>query len=380
MKSRAVLEVDLKLLEQNYSALRNMAGNTSFCPMLKADAYGHGAVPVAQALFSAGLRQLGVISASEAWPIREVIEGMDILIFGPVLDKEDLSWIVEEKLVLVCSNWQDLESLSRSKKPSRIHLKFDIGFSRLGFEMDSAQKLYDFLRDNPQIQLEGLAGQLVAGEELGDKESFSSYQVKRFAELKKIFSCQNLHILNTAALIAVFVHGEASTFGARPGIGLYGLKPEISFRDDKVKKTWKDLPFFPVSSLKSYVVAVHPLKKGDRVSYGGSWKASRSSQIATVSLGYGDGFLRSFGSPREVLLRGKKIRVVGAVCMDFFMIDVTDLYNETENPIKIGEEVLIFGEQKGAFLSPKTQAESAGTISYELFSRLGPRVERVYKS
>ena len=380
MKSRAVLEINLNLLKQNCLTLKNLTGDSFFCPMVKADAYGHGAVPVTKALFEVGVRQVGVISASEAWPIRELAEDMDILIFGPVLNKEDLSWIVEEKLVLVCSNWQDLKSLTQSKKPSRIHLKFNTGFSRLGFDLHSAKMLCSFLKDNPQIQLEGLATQLVSGEELGDKKSFSFYQIKQFAELKKIFSCQNFHALNTSALMASFVHGEKTICGARPGIGLYGVKPAILFTNNKAEKKWKDLSCLSVSSLKSYVVAVHQLKKGDFVSYGGAWKASRPSQIATVSLGYGDGFLRSFGSFREVLLRGKKRSIVGTVCMDFFMIDVTDFNEEEGSPIQIGEEVLIFGEQKESFLSPQSQAEKAGTISYEVFSRLGPRIDRIYKN
>ena len=339
-----------------------------------------GLFPWYRTLFSTGVKQIGVISASEAWAIREIMEEVDILVFGPVLSEEDLSWIVEEKLVLVCNNWLDLKKLSRYKTVSRIHLKFDIGFSRLGFELSSTRQLYDFLKDNPQIQLEGLAAQLVAGEELGDKKSFSSYQLEQFSELKKIFSCKSFHILNTSALISSFAHGDKIVFGARPGIGLYGVKPEILFKGDKAKKRWKDLLFSPVSSLKSYIVAIHQLEKGDTVSYGGTWRASRLSQIATVSLGYGDGFLRSFGSFREVLLRGRRVPVVGVVCMDFFMVDVTDFHNGEGASIKIGEEVIIFGRQGEDFLSPQSQAECMGTISYELFSRLGSRVERIYKT
>ena len=380
MKRRAVLEVDLNLLKQNSLVLKNLAGHSFFCPMIKADAYGHGAVSVAKALFEVGIKQVGVINTSEAWPIKEMVENMDILIFGPVLNKEDLSWIVEEQLVLVCSNWEDLKALSQYKQPSRIHLKFDTGFSRLGFDLNSTKKLFNFLKDYPQIQLEGLATQLVSGEELGSEKNFSSNQIKHFVELKKIFSCQNFHALNTSALVTSFAYGKKFLCGARPGIGLYGVKPEVLFANNKSEKKWEKLSLFPVSSLRSYVVAVHQLKKGDFVSYGGTWKAPCPSRIATVSLGYGDGFLRSFGSTGKVLLRGKKRSVVGAVCMDFFMIDVTDVDKGGGDPVQIGEEVIIFGKQQDVFLSPQDQAECAGTISYELFSRLGPRIERIYKS
>lgn len=377
MKSRSILEVDLKLLQKNCILLKELAGDSFFCPMVKADAYSHGSVPVAKALLGCGVKQVGVIDAGEAWPIRESVEEMDILIFGPLLNKEDLSWVVEENLAVVCSSWRDLRQLSQLSQTVRVHLKFDTGFSRLGFDLNSTGELCQFLKDNPQIQLEALASQLVSGEELGDENSFSSHQIKKLDELKSVFSCQNIHILNTSALIALFVHNQKVKCGARPGIGLYGIKPDLFFKDEKAKKSWKKLSFFPVSSLKSAVVAVHRVPKGAPVSYGGAWKASRPSQIAVVSLGYGDGFLRSFGSHREVLFRGEKCPVVGAVCMDFFMIDVTDCGGE--NPIQLGEEVVIFGRQENLFLPPQVQAEFSETICYELFSRLGPRVERIYK-
>ena len=378
MKYRSVLEVDLKLLKKNCNVLKELSGDAFFCPMIKADAYGHGAVPVAQALFEAGVRQVGVISAGEAWSIREMLEDLDILLFGPVLNREDLSWAVEENLVLVCSSWWDLTKLSQLNKPVRVHLKFDSGFSRLGFDLDSAEKLCDFLKDNPQIQLEALATQLVYGEELGNDQSFSCHQIRRFSGLKSIFSCRKTHVFNTSALIASFVHNEKAVFGSRPGIGLYGIKPDIFLKDQKAEEKWNRLSLSPVSCLKSGIVAVRKIPKGNPVSYGACWKASRSSTIATVSLGYGDGFFRDFSCGGEVLFRGKKSPVVGAVCMDFFMIDVTDC--DKEKTVELGEEVLVFGEQEGVFLSPRAQAESVGTISYELFSRLGSRIERVYKN
>lgn len=375
MKNRAVLEVNLQLLKSNCKLLKSMTGSLFFCPMLKADAYGHGAVPIAKTLLGAGVKQVGVIDAGEAWPIREAAEDMDILIFGPLWNEEDLSWIVEEKLAVLCSNWRDLKSLSRLKTPVRAHLKFDTGFSRLGFDLESAGRLCDFLKDKPHIQLEGLATQLVSGEEIGDEHSFSFRQLERFSTLKQYFSCPHFHVLNTSALVASFVHGKAD-FGSRPGIGLYGVKPKVFFQNKKAESIYKQLSLAPVSCLKSEVVALHHIPKGAVVSYGGVWKALRPSRIAVVSLGYGDGFLRGLGSVREALFRGKKRPLVGAVCMDFFMIDVTDC--EGSAPIKLGEEVVIFGKQGDLFLSPEDQARASGTISYELFSRLGNRVERVY--
>lgn len=379
MKSRAVLEVNLNLLKKNYRALKALTKDSFFCPMLKANAYGHGAGAVAQALQSSGVQQVGVMSLDEAGSLRKQLKSMDILIFNPVLNKEDLSWILEEKMALVCSHWEALKKVSELKKPARIHLKFDTGFSRLGFSLDSAEALHQFLKDHPQIKLEGLASQLVFGEELGDDKSFSSLQLKNFSRLKNIFPALPFHAFNTSALLSSFVHQKKESFGVRPGIGLYGSKTQVSFQNEEAKRNWEKISLSPVSQLKSQVLDFHKIPKGASVSYGGLWKAKRPSQIATVSLGYGDGFFRSAGSFREVLFRGKKRPIVGTVCMDFFMIDVTACDKEEEAPLQMGEEVVIFGEQKGAFLSPEVQAKASGTIVYELFSRLSDRVHRVYK-
>lgn len=375
MKNYSVLEVNLNLLKKNCRTLKQMTGDSFFCPMIKANAYGHGAVPVAKALLDSDIKQVGVVNTNEAWFIKKAVNKMDVLIFGPILDKEDLSWIVENKVVVVCNNWQDLKQLSLCKKVVRIHLKFDTGFSRLGFDLKDLQDLDDFLKDHPQIRLEGLATQLVSGEEIGDKNSFSYQQLKKFFSLKKPFSGLHFHALNTSALISSFINDGEST-GTRPGIGLYGIKASTFFKNQNAEKKWKDLSLPLVSCLKSTIVSLHHVPKGCGVSYDWTWKAKRPSQIATVFLGYGDGFLRGSKSSREVLFREKKKPIVGTVCMDFFMIDVTDC--NKEKPIELGEEIILFGQQGKTVLSPQSQAESSGTSPYELFSRIGNRVKRIY--
>ena len=381
MRDRAVLEVDLKLVQRNGRLLKKMAGSGFFCPMVKADAYGHGAGPIVKALSKTGVKQVGVISLKEAELIREYIKDVDTLIFGPILNKTDLSEALKANFVLVCSNWEDLKELAQVPLQSRIHLKFDTGFSRLGFPLSSAEKLADFLKNSPQIQLEGLVTQLVSSENIGDETSLSFSQIQQFLKLKSFFSVPYFHALNTAGLISQFIHREFLNLGARPGIGLYGLKPKVFFKNQKAKNSWNNLSLSLVSSLKSYIVDLHRLKPGEGVSYGAFWKAKQPSQIATVSLGYGDGFLRAFGSNRKVLFRGKERPVVGTVCMDFMMIDVTEDFKDSFSPpVQIGEEVVFFGRQKSAFLCPQKQAGCSGSIAYELFSRLGPRVKRVYKN
>ena len=125
---------------------------------------------------------------------------------------------------------------------------------------------------------------------------------------------------------------------------------------------------------------IREVPKGKLVSYGGEWKAKRKSKIAVVPLGYGDGFLKSPGSQREVLFRGQRSVIAGAICMDFFMLDITDALKKDSAPAQPAEEVVIFGKQKGAFLSPQDQARVANSSVYELFCRISPRIPRVYTS
>ena len=379
MKSRASLEINLELLKKNANLLKKINGDSFFCPMLKANAYGHGSASIAKALWEAGIKTLGILTVEEAESINNFIPEMDILIFSPLISKEDLSFIVEKKLIPVCSNWGDLENLAQLQKKIRIHLKFDTGFSRLGFKTDQAEKLLEFLKNHAFLHLEGIASHLVSGEELEDKNSFSKIQLQGFLNLTKYFPQAKKHLLNSSALISQFIHENSGNqsaklnLGARPGISLYGIKPQVFFQNQSAKDKWKELNLQTVSCLKSQIVALQDLKKGDVVSYGACWKASRKTKIAVVSLGYADGFFRALGKKREVLFRGQKANVVGTVCMDFFMIDVTDI--KEEKPLKLGEEVLIFGTDK---LTVEDQAKAVKTIPYELFTSLGPRVKRVY--
>ena len=341
--------------------------------MVKDNAYGHGAVPVTQSLTDTPIQQVGVISVMEAWQIQEFVSTPPhILIFGPILNKEDWQWLADnnqKSCLPVINNWLDLEKAKEIKTPLKIHLKFDTGFTRLGFSLKEADKIKSFLETAPSLQVEGICTQLPSN----TKGEFLS--VSQLKKLKLLFSAKHTHSLNTEALISEFIHNERVSEGARPGIGLYGIKPPIPFQNKKAEEKWEHLEFKSVTTLKSYIVNIHQLKKGGKVSYSGTWKALRDSTIATVSLGYGDGFSRSFSNKGHVLYRGKQVPITGRVCMDFFMIDVTDI---SEKPAQIGEEVVIFGHQNESVLSASEQAACIGTIPYELFANLGDRIKRHY--
>ena len=277
-------------------------------------------------------------------------------------------------MIPVISNWQDLKQASEQKR-ARIHLKFDTGFSRLGLHPEKdIQELKQFLDQRPHIQCEGLASQLVSGENLQDKASTSSQQARDFsAFVKKYFPNLPGHMLNTPGF---FSQNEKESWfldlGFRPGIGLYGFRPCKNFHS----KTWQDASLQPASCLKSYVAGVRCVEPGDVASYGGKWRASKPSIIATVSMGYGQGLMRSFNKG-QVLFSGKLAPVVGDICMDFFMIDVSKQVQDISK-VKLGAEVVIFGKQQAQTLTLEDQADVMGTIPYEVLVRLSSSVTRKY--
>ena len=371
---RAVMEVSLPAVKSNCRLLQELSQGQFFCPMVKDDAYGHGVIPITQTLMAADVKQVGVISVTEAWQIQEFVsDPPDVLIFGPVLNKEDWQWLENQTNCLpVINNWLDLEKAAEIKTPFKIHLKFDTGFTRLGFSLAEANKIKSFLKDAPFLQVEGLCTQLLSTENNHKEKQAFIGQIKI---LESLFAIKYSHCLNTETLISLFIHNSPISSGARPGIGLYGIKTPIPNQNIKAKKKWEQLSLKSASTLKSYIVNIHQLKKGGKVSYSGTWTAPRDSTIATVSLGYGDGFSRSFSNKGQVLYRGKRVPLAGRVCMDFFMIDVTDI---SEKAPYIGEEIVIFGHQGDSVLSVSEQAACIDTIPYEMFTSLGDRIKRKY--
>ena len=374
---RSVLEVNLAFLKKNCKTLQSLSSASFFCPMVKAEAYGHGSLSVTQALLSCGVKQVGVMTLPEARSLRHNIKKpFDVLIFGPLLDEKDCEEVIEQGYISVCSHWDDLKYFAKQKKKLRLHLKFDTGFSRLGFSLSDAEKIKVFLEQNSFLKLEGLCTQLIEGSDISDSQGYSSHQIQKIQKLKFLFPNQCIHAFNTESLLASFVHEKYRDVGARPGIGLYGIKNSLSQLQSLEQEKWKSISLLPTTSLRSRVVNVRQLKKGDKVSYSGIWTASESSTVATVSLGYEDAFLRNWRG--EVLLRGRRVPIIGHVCMDFFMIDVTSLGKE--GLVQAQEEVVIFGQQGENYLSIEEHANRMKTVSHELFVSFGKRIHRHYKN
>ncbi len=387
---RAYLQVNLKALKENIKILsRFFADQDSFfCPIVKANAYGHGALQVATSAKSEGVRNLGVISLEEALELKSLSQEMNIYILGP-LDKGQMDIIGEGNFIPVVGRWEDLENLSKlSKKEIPFHIKFNLGMNRLGFSLSETEALIRYVQGTPYLKLKGVSSHLSEGERAGmgknGKPNSTAQEINRFENLCKKFEQSfpnnglKFHLLNSAGGWAVWSHSRWNNYmGFRPGLCLYGIKPKVIFYSEESKKKYHSVQLKPVSMLKAFIIESRVLSPGQSVSYGRTWMAKKKTALAVVSIGYADGFPYPLSNKAEVLFRGEKAPVVGRVCMDFFMIDVTKILKKAVK-IQNGEEVVIFGSQKNNFISLEEQAEKAGSIPYQILTGLRSRVRRVY--
>ena len=379
---QSIAEINLSHLKHNYSVLYKMANSPKFfCPMIKADAYGHGAIKIAETLSAFRPSHLGVGLVEEALELRE--NGIDsrILMFG-IFDQQSSDEIIRNNVTPVISDFSDLtflkEKLSATQK-FRIHLKFNTGMNRLGLDPAEAPRILKFLEANKNFELEGICTHLLNAEDAGAPGQTSSQQLLKFLPIEAQFKYSHpiAHALNSSALANVFLRtkngkpnepSEISTLGVRPGISLYG--------GQVMTQETGTLDLSPVMSLKSKLAAVNKVKRGEVISYSGKWTAKRDSIIGAVPLGYADGYFRGLSNSGEVLCHGFRVPVVGTVCMDYFMVDLTAV--ALKQKLQIGDEVVVFGKQKDNQILASDLAEKVGTISYEVLARISGRVPRVY--
>ncbi len=379
-----VAEIDLDAIAANFHTLRRLVEEDAFfCPMVKANAYGHGDVEVANTLRSAGATHLGVASIEEGAALRAAGDQLSILVFGVFSEIECARALLEWRMTPVVSCWSQVAALERALSERteldfslRIHLKFNTGMNRLGFTVDEAPRIRAWLESHPKFRLEGVCTHLLRGDDADEKEGETAAQFAEFAKVLASFRGLRFHAhaLNSAALSA-FMHSEVArslydraTFGplgARPGIAIYGAQGS----DRAVLR----LSLRPALQLKSRVEVVNHLKTGDCVSYSAQWRAQRESWVGVVPIGYADGYMRALSNCGTVLCRGFRVPVIGTVCMDYLMIDLTDVARPGER-LTFGDEVTLIGKQ----LSVDELAARAGTISYEILTRLGARVPKRY--
>ncbi len=367
-------EVDLDAIANNVRELKAAAQPAAkFMAVVKADGYGHGAYPVARAALEAGAEWLGVAILEEGLALRKNGFACPIMVMGYVPPAVALE-AVGADLRVACYQMGLAEALSRAASrhgwTARIHVKVDTGMGRIGLNPNEALDFIRQVRELPGIEVEGLFTHFAASDE-ADKE-YTHLQAERFDRLCRALSDEGMlppvrHAANSAAIIDL---PEYSFNLVRAGIALYGLPPssEVSQR----------ARLLAAMSWKARLSHVKKVPAGTKISYGCTFETSRASVIATVPAGYADGFARRWSNQGRILVRGREVPIVGRVCMDQFMVDLTDLPGAGE--ISHGEEVVLIGCQGDLAITMDDWARELGTINYEIACLVGRRVPRVYTS
>jgi alanine racemase len=363
-------EVDLDKLAHNMREIRRNSMSKDIIAVIKADGYGHGALDIAPTLLENGATRIAVAVLNEAVELRRGGIEAPIMVLGftpPSLIDMLIRYDIEQT-VYSYDLAKEISRLAKNKnKTARLHIALDTGMGRIGFlpNEESVEQVYKISK-LPNIIIEGLYSHFSSADE--EDKSYTNMQLDRYTGfynklVEKGVRINLRHIANSAAIIDMpQSHFEA----VRPGIILYGYYPS-----DEVLKGKIDLK--PVMSLKTNIVHIKKLPSGEYISYGRKFQTPRESVIATLPVGYADGYTRLLFNKAKVIINGHFVPVIGRICMDQCMVDVTDIEN-----VKVGDEVILIGEQGDLKFTADHIAELLGTINYEITCMISKRVPRVY--
>ncbi|WP_072331336.1 MULTISPECIES: alanine racemase [unclassified Paenibacillus] len=367
------VEISLDALRHNLEAFRGaLPEAVRMMAVVKADAYGHGAVEVCREALSCGVEYIAVAFLDEGLELRRADIKAPILVLG-YTPPEGLLTAWEQDIALnvytedILEAWERVAPPGAAQRPLRIHIKMDSGMNRLGIgDTEAAVRFIERARHTPGIEVEGLFTHYACADER-DK-THTRGQFDRFAQVVRHFEDRGItfpliHAGNSAAAIDL---PELTFNMVRLGIAMYGLYPS-----EEVNKTLIGLR--PVLSIKTGVVMVKQVPVGEGISYGAVYRTKGEETIATLPIGYADGFSRLLTGKAQVLIRGQRVPVVGRICMDQCMLNVTGLAD-----IPLEEEVVILGTQGGEAITAEEHASWLGTVNYEIVCMISHRVPRVY--
>jgi alanine racemase len=367
VKHPTVATVNLGALRDNLRAIAGLIGRAaSIIAVVKANAYGHGAAAVALALESAGASMLACADLEEGTALRESGVRLPILVFG-ALGVSRLDGVFTHDLTPTISTpWagRALQQAAAARGVRlRCHLKIDTGMNRLGLRADNLRRTVPELAAHANLDIEAVYTHFATADD-PDDPLFGEQRLrfeKGLAELSALGVRPRVrHAANSAALL----RDERVWYDCvRPGLLLYGIVPS---------PLASTLALKPVLTLTSRLVAVKGVRAGEGVGYGLTWRAPEARTLGVVPAGYADGLDRRLAGRGEVLVRGRRVPIVGAVSMDMMSVDVTGL------DVSPGDEVVIIGEQQGASIGVREMAATIGTIPYEILARVGTRIERTY--
>ena len=365
MNPATVAQINLNHLLYNIREIEKKVSPAKIIPVVKADAYGHGAVPVAKRLIKAGFEMFAVAQFQEAMQLRDSGIPSPILIFGRLLPSE-IPAAVKAGFRISIFGEEDVRMIdeSRINAPAFVHVNVDTGMGRVGFLVDQKPDLFDLIIRSRHCRWEGLYSHFATADQ--KDKTYAALQLSRFRKLLQHISQLNqkpsiIHMANSGAVLDM----PDSYFDAvRPGIILYGHYPSI--------ETSQAIDLRPVMTFKTYVAHVRQMPANHPISYGRRWTTSQATQVAVLPVGYADGTRRDLTNKGDVLIRGKRYPIVGTVTMDQTMIQVGD------DPIAIGDDVILWGDSPEGSIQALEAAEKIGTIPYELTCAVSKRVQRVY--
>ncbi len=355
--SESRVTIDGAALRHNLQRVRQCRPAAPILAMVKAEAYGHGAVAVAGILAAAGVDALGVAHLDEALALRAAGLRLPITLLEGLVGHEALDQVAEQRLHLVVHQAQQLHALLQWPGAlARVWIKVNTGMNRLGFRPQEVAAVAQALHQRGGIAEIGLLTHLACADEAQDPQT--DQQLQSFAECRRAVALEHASFANSALILTRPGPGHD---WVRPGLMLYGASP-------LAERSAQELDLRPVMRLTSRVIAVQTLRAGDAVGYGATWRAARDGRIAIVGIGYGDGYPRT-ATAAPVALRGRRYRLAGRVSMDMLAIDVAC------DEVAVGDEVELWGGQ----IAVDTVAACAGTLSYELLCRLTQRALRHYE-
>ncbi len=361
-----VLYINIQNLKKNYKNLKNLAPECKFLPVIKNDGYGHGLIPVARALSEEGVFGFGLFELEEALLLRKHGFIHPLLLLSG-FEKSWLEDMYAFRIIPVITSFEELFALKdfllKKSGKMEVHLKINTGMNRFGFNLEELPQIIEFLKENPFISPAGLMSHLSASEK---DEEFTQDQLKNFNQALSVFekagiSFKFVHIANSGALIFKRFIGNM----VRPGISLFGSYPSFKARNY--------VKLYPVMTFETEIIKIRKLKKGESLGYGNEFVAQKDMTIGILPVGYGDGYPFSLSNKGFAYLRGKRVPVVGRVCMKCIFIDLTEI----ENPDP-GERVILLGGKEEEKVPIDELASLASTISYEIFCNLGKSIKRVY--
>ena len=360
------LRVNLDALLNNYNKLNSLNNEKIGLAVVKADSYGLGSKVIAEHLYQNGVRHFATATLEEALELKDVIKDSMVLVLG-VINSQNVKYAVENNVSLTCPSKEWLEEslvhLQQIEGKLKIHVKLDTGMGRIGASDLEELKEIDNLLDSEKIDFEGIFSHYSNAD--GEDDNYDNYQTENFERSLKIFTHKPkyIHIENSAGTVKYSNRDDQFNL-TRIGIAMYGCYPSGNI--EKLEKVQLE----PVASLVSKVTHVKKFQAGQKLGYGVSYEAKQDEYIATVPIGYADGLLRR-AQGFKIRVGSEECEIVGRVCMDQLMV-------RCSKNVKVGDDVLFFGEYSGQKVSVDEFAEYQNTISYEIFCCINQRVPRKY--